>query len=196
MAGSAGSDVVDVLRRVLKELTDAGIDYMVVGSFASSLYGERRDTHDVDVVVALPAEAVGPLAEKLGPEYYFDTTAALEALERGDMFNIISYETGDKVDFWILADDEFRHTQFSRRRIVNAWGIQACVEAPEDTILSKLVWNRISPSERQMNDIRGILKIQGGSLDFDYLRKWAIRQGVSDELSKLLEEQSCQENRS
>lgn len=181
--------MVETLRRILNELTEAGIDYMVVGSFASSLYGERRDTHDVDIVVALPREAVGPLADTLGADYYFDPNAALEALDRRDMFNIISFESGDKVDFWILADDEFRRTQFSRRRPVNAWGVSAFVETPEDTILSKLLWNKISPSERQINDVRGILVFQKNSLDYDYLRKWAIRQGVSDELNKLLEEQ-------
>ena len=181
--------MVDVLRQILKELTDAGIDYMVVGSFASSLYGERRDTHDIDLVVVLPREAVEPLADRLSEEYYLDRNAALEALERRDMFNIIHFESGDKVDFWMLADDEFRRTQFSRRRPVSAWGISAFVETPEDTILSKLLWNKISPSERQINDVRGILVFQKNSLDYDYLRKWAIKQGVSDELNKLLEEQ-------
>jgi len=181
--------VVDVVRQVLEELANAGIDYMVVGSFASSLYGERRDTHDIDLVVVLPREAVKPLAERLGAEYYFDADAALEAVERGDMFNIIHFESGDKVDFWMLADDEFRRTQFSRRRPVSAWGITAFVEAPEDTVLSKLLWNEISPSDRQINDVRGILGIQKESLDYDYLRRWAARQGVSDKLSRLLGEQ-------
>lgn len=181
--------MVDVLRQVLRELIDAGIEYMVVGSFASSLYGERRDTHDIDLVVILPRETVQPLADRLSAEYYFDPNAALEAVERRDMFNIIHYESGDKVDLWMLADDEFRRTQFSRRRPVSAWGISAFVEAPEDTILSKLLWNKISPSERQINDVCGILAFQKDSLDYDYLRKWAIKQGVSDELSKLLEEQ-------
>ena len=180
--------MVGVLRQILKELTDAGIDYMVVGSFASSLYGERRDTHDIDLVVVMPREAVAPLAEKLSAEYYFDPNAALEALERQDMFNIINYETGDKVDLWMLTDDEFRRTQFSRRRPVSAWGISAFVETPEDTILSKLLWNKISPSDRQINDVRGILAFQKDSLDYDYLRRWAVKQGVYDELTRLIEE--------
>lgn len=188
--------MVDVLRRVLGELDRGNIDYMVVGSFASSLYGERRDTHDIDIVVALPRDAVAPLAAKLAAEYYFDQDAALEALDRRDMFNIISFETGDKVDFWILADDAFRRTQFSRRRLVTAWGIRTWVETPEDTILSKLLWNKISPSERQINDVRGILEFQKGSLDYDYLHKWAINQGINEQLNKLLEEQSCQGNHS
>ena len=138
--------MVDVLRQILEELTAAEVDHMVVGSFASSVYGERRDTHDIDLVVVLTKDAVGRLADRLGAEYYCDPDAALEAVDRRDMFNIIHCQSGDKVDFWILTDDEFRRTQFARQRPVTAWGMSVFVETPEDTVLSKLVWNKISPS--------------------------------------------------
>ncbi|OFX15146.1 MAG: hypothetical protein A2Z18_07285 [Armatimonadetes bacterium RBG_16_58_9] len=68
------------------------------------------------------------------------------------------------------------------------WGIPAYVESREDTILSKLLWNQISPSERQLGDVAGILRIQKGKLDYGYLRKWAARKGVLDTLNKLIEE--------
>ena len=37
-----------------------------------------------------------------------------KAIEHRDMFNLIEVTSGDKVDFWILKDDEFDRSRFSR----------------------------------------------------------------------------------
>ncbi len=42
----------DLLRHVVGTLEEARIEYMITGSIASSLQGEPRATHDLDVVVA------------------------------------------------------------------------------------------------------------------------------------------------
>ncbi len=43
-------------------------------------------------------------------------------------------------------------------------------------------------SERQWNDIIGVLKVQGKTLDIDYLKKWATEINVLDILEKALKE--------
>jgi hypothetical protein len=49
-------------------LGGAGIPFMVTGSLASSLQGEPRATHDVDLVVAVSANDVPRLVASLaGP---------------------------------------------------------------------------------------------------------------------------------
>lgn len=179
----------DVFRRVLSALNAAGIEYMIVGSLAASAHGFIRDTHDMDLVVVMSKESIEVLADRLGDDFYFDVAGAEEAMAAGDMFNIIHYETTAKIDFWALRPGEYGEVQFSRRRNGQIWGVSAFVETPEDTIISKLLWNRITPSDRQIGDVRGILNVSKESLDYDYLRKWAVRQGVWDELNKLLEEQ-------
>jgi hypothetical protein len=60
--------------------------------------------------------------------------------------------------------------------------------SPEDAILSKLEWAKESASTQQMQDVLGILRMQYGKLDRDYLWKWAGVLGVRDTLAKLLEE--------
>ena len=43
----------ELLKLVIARLHEAGIEYMLTGSLASSLQGEPRATHDIDLVVAI-----------------------------------------------------------------------------------------------------------------------------------------------
>ena len=174
------TEETEAFRRVLSVLQDSQIEYMIVGSYAASLHGFVRTTHDLDLVIALTREQSDELAAALGDEFYLDTESAREAVEQHDMFNAIHLDSGVKVDFWILKDDEFARTQFARRQCVEFEGVPACVETAEDTILSKLKWYRMTPSDRQLADVRGILELQRDRLDWAYLRDWAKRQGVDD----------------
>ena len=56
----------------------------------------------------------------------------------------------------------------------------------EDVILHKLYWNRITPSDRQLGDVAGVVQVQRGKLDEDYLRHWAGQLGVTPELEAAL----------
>ena len=179
---------LDAVQNVIRALDLCEIQYMVVGSFASSMYGVSRNTHDMDIVVVLPSEAVGGLAQALGEDFYFDEVAAREAVERADMFNILHLDSNLKIDFFVLRGDPFSRAEFERRVQIEAWGTKACVAAPEDTILSKLLWNKISPSERQLEDVRGVLMEMQDALDYDYLRRWAHELEIDDLLNQLIEE--------
>ena len=54
-------------------------------------------------------------------------------------------------------------------------------------LLHKLVWNKITPSERQLADAAGIAAVQAGSLDLDYMRNWAAQQSTGDVLEEVLQ---------
>lgn len=136
------------------------------------------------------------MAERMGREFHFDVEGAEQAVERSDMFNIMHYDSMVKVDFWALEKDEFSRTQFGRRMLDRIWGIEAFVESAEDTILSKLLWNKITPSERQVSDAKGILLAAATGLDFDYLNSWAARLELADTLNRLIGETKCQEDHS
>ena len=60
----------------------------------------------------------------------------------------------------------------------------------EDIILAKLEWYRLGNeiSDRQWRDILGVLKVQAGRLDVDYLHKWAAELNVADLLQRALKE--------
>ena len=53
-------------------------------------------------------------------------------------------------------------------------------------MLSKLYWNRITPSNRQLADVAGVVQVQQSNLDGHYLRRWAAQLGVEPELEAAL----------
>ena len=74
-----------------------------------------------------------------------------------------------------------------RRRVrVTLFGEPAWISTAEDVILHKLVWDRVSPSERQLADAAGIVAVQADALDKDYLRSWAQKLEVAGDLERLL----------
>jgi hypothetical protein len=184
---------LQVLQRVISSLKALGVEYMLAGSFASSLYGLPRLTQDADLIVDLRPSQVDAFAEAFASDFYVDRGLILQALQRRTSFNIIHLKSSFKVDFFVLGGREFNREELARRvlRQVDPQShFEAYVQTPEDTVLSKLDWYRQGGqmSENQWRDVLGILRQQAGRLDFLYLRKWAGELGVTDLLNRAYQE--------
>ncbi len=182
-------DPIAVTLQVTHALEDLQVPYLVVGSLASAYYGVSRSSLDSDIVVDLKPEQVPTLAQKLGSDFYVDERMAQEAVRRQGSFNLIHRPTMFKVDVFIAKQRPFDRAQLERRRALkfDAEGKQtAFLASAEDTILAKLEWYRLGDqiSDRQWQDILGILKVQKGRLDFVLLRDWAVQIGVADLLER------------
>ncbi len=180
----------ELLKKVIHALETAGIEYMVSGSVVSSLQGEPRLTHDIDVVVAIQESKAGLLARDFPPpDYHLDENSILEAIKNKRVFNLIDVTSGDKVDFWMLTDEPFDTSRFKRRHSQEVMGFQLVVSSPEDTILMKLKWAKLSEgSEKQYTDALRVYEVQYGKLDMDYLAEWSRRLGVDALLKKIQQE--------
>ncbi|MCS6859675.1 MAG: hypothetical protein NZT92_05075 [Abditibacteriales bacterium] len=180
----------ELLKRVIQALEDASIEYMVTGSTASSLQGEPRSTHDIDLVVTIERSAVKKLLDAFPPpDFYLTEDSILDALSRQGMFNLIDLNEGAKVDFWILTGDAFDQSRFARRYVEEVMGFRLWVSSPEDTILAKLRWAKLSGgSEKQFTDALRVYEVQYGRLDMDYLHHWAKELGVENIWQRLQEE--------
>lgn len=185
----------DAFNRLLEVLDRMEIPYMVGGSAASSLHGIARPTMDIDMVVNLRADQIEDFADELKADFYADPDMMKDALARGRSFNLIHYASSFKFDIFPLQPDEYSQTQFRRRQFAETVSlgdepIECAFASAEDTVLSKLRWYRATggTSERQWNDLRGILQISGERLDFAYLDTWAPRLHVDDLLAALLQE--------
>jgi len=105
------------------------------------------------------------------------------------MFNLIDTEAGDKVDFWMLTDEPFDRSRFSRRCTEEVLGSEMEVSTPEDTILAKLRRAKLcGGSEKQLMDALRVLEVQSGNLDMEYIELWAKELGVESLWRKLLDE--------
>ncbi len=164
------------------------IDYFVTGGMAVSMWGKPRSTADIDVVIKLIEPQLQNLIvslRKLSRAGYADEEIAKKTIAEGGEFNFIDPVSGVKVDFWILKKDRTTGLEFERKIAKKVGGQEVYFISPEDLILSKLRWFKSSQSERQIEDIRSILKIQR-KLDLKYLKKMAKAQGILDLLANLL----------
>lgn len=179
----------DVLIKVLDAVEKLNIPYMIVGSFASNYWGRPRNTHDADLVVEiLPTKAIG-LAKLLEAEFYAPDFVIQEAAERRDHFNVIHFQTGFKVDFWIRKNTAYDQICFQRRFQGTMFDRSVWLTSAEDIILSKLAWYKISPVlDRQLQDVLEVYEIQEDDLDQTYLNRWAATLGVADLLDKIREQ--------
>ena len=179
----------DLLARVVDALDRAGIDYMITGSVASSLQGEPRSTHDLDFVLEIVEDQVASLASAFpSPEFYLNQESARAAIQSRGMFNLIHAAEGDKVDFWLLTDQPFDRSRFARKYVEGVFGLRLKVSAPEDTILQKLRWSKLSGgSEKYFRDALGVYEVQSGRLDLAYLTLWAGRLELEQSWARLRE---------
>lgn len=170
----------DFLDRLTVIFDDIGLDYMIVGSLASTLHGIGRSTQDIDIVVELTLGRLQDLLAALSPDqYYVSDAAAGDAIRGESQFNIIDMETGWKADLVIRKRRPFSIEEFHRRQPAVLFGKQLYVASAEDTIIAKLEWAMMGQSERHLRDIAGILQVKGESLDTAYIDHWVAALGLA-----------------
>jgi D-ribose pyranose/furanose isomerase RbsD len=176
---------------VLEVLDRLGVSYHIGGSYASAIHGIPRQTHDVDLVVDLRQDRVGDLVKALAGEFYIDEESVTRAVRERASCNLVHVATGIKVDLFVKGVAAFDVAEFERKIAVRLGDVtphDVFVKSAEDTLLRKLLWYRLGGeiSDRQWEDVRGILSVQAERLDMAYLREWADRLAVRDLLDRLL----------
>jgi len=169
----------DVFARVIDILNELKISYMIVGSIASILYGKPRLTLDMDIVIDIKEEDIEDFVSKFDSDWYIDKEMIKDAISRKFYFNIIHIPSANKIDFFLLQDDDYAKGQFKRRKAENFDEVrQAFFSCVEDIIIKKLDYYLEGKSEKHIEDIMGILRTYPNKIDFDYLQKWAKRKGT------------------
>lgn len=177
-------DQLRFLLAIAERLDSADIAYMVTGSVALAVYATPRMTRDIDFVVEIDHDDVSTIVELFQDDCFIDADSVRRAATTTGMFNIIHDEWIVKADFVVRKSEEYRFTEFERRRAIEIEGHPVVFVAPEDLILSKLLWSRQSASELQQRDVRDLLDAVV-DLDVPYLERWATKLGVADTLQRL-----------
>lgn len=134
---------------------------------------------DVDVVAKIQNQHITSLKKLLHDKYYTDEDMISEAIRMKTSFNLLHFDTMIKIDVFVFREEPYQKEVLRRKRKDSLEeeqeGSKFYFTSAEDIILNKLQWYKMGGevSERQWQDIIGVLKVQKTSLDKEYLIKWA-----------------------
>lgn len=161
----------DFISLFVAPLESVGINYMITGSVASSVYGEPRNTLDIDLVVLIQPDQI-PLLPQLFPENDFylppsDVVAIESRREAHGHFNIIHHHTGLKADIYLSRNHPNLPWALAHTRRIQTSTCEITLAPPEYVILHKLDFYRESGHQRHLRDIAGMIEQQ--ELDHEFL---------------------------
>lgn len=176
----------DWLFSFIDPLDRVGIPYAIVGSVASSIYGEPRATNDVDMLIMIRPEDVGRLVGAFPEEDFYITPAEViqEELRRptGAHLNVIAQAAMMKADLYPSPQNDM--DWLTRRRKSTVAGRTVWLAAPESVVLHKLIFLRESGAERHVRDIRGMLRVTD-DMDVRWLEERIARLGLGGQWSRV-----------
>jgi hypothetical protein len=170
------------------------IEYLISGAIAEWAWGEPRATQDLDLVVRIPITSINNLSKELEKrDMLLPAEIILDNIleDRTDNpLNAIHMHSGLKADLYPLREgDELRQSAFQRREQVD-YGPpigKVYIHSPEDLILYKLIYFRLSQQSKHSRDIAAILKSKKNELDMSYIEQWATRLGLSSVWKEMLD---------
>jgi hypothetical protein len=166
---------------------------MVVGSFASTTYGEARFTNDIDIVIELAESAVPAFIDAFpGPDFFVSPDAVRDAVRQRFQFNVLHTASGAKIDFILSRHDEWGRAQLARRRrVLLLPDREGYAAAPEDVILGKLWYFTEGRSDKHLRDIAAMLRVSGGQIDRADVEAWARKLGLSEAWAAVLQREAA-----
>ena len=184
-------DFLSVAARAAAACDTLGIPYLIGGGVASTVHGEFRTTRDVDLIVRVPLARAGAFAALLAQTFVVQPHDVFDALgrvpdsinDRRQRATFAAYDrtTGYQLDVFCVSDSAYDTEQLARAVVIDVPEAHTSlrIASAEDTILTKLEWYAITPSDRQWDDVQTILRVQTGTLDLVYLDTWASRLGIA-----------------
>ncbi len=167
---------------LLDLLNEAGIPYMIVGSFSSNAYGEARATKDADFVVEISEEDRRELLARLSPEFEADPQASFETIT-GHTRQILRIPSIPfEIELFDLTDEEFDQERFSRRVKTFIGGRILWLPTAEDVVIQKLRWTVLGKRDKDFLDVVGIIKVRGHKLAWNHIEKWCNSLGLVEVL--------------
>jgi hypothetical protein len=157
---------------------------MITGSIALAVYAQPRMTRDLDFVIDLKLDDIDRFLGLFSSDCYIERESVKDAVKNRSMFNIIHNEWIIKADFIVRKNEPYRIREFERKRDIELDEISISIVAPEDLILSKLVWMLESESELQKRDVQDLIR-SVKVLDWRYMENWSEKLGVRSLLKKL-----------
>jgi len=166
------------LKAIAECLDNAGIPYMVMGGQAVLQYGEARMTQDIDLTIALTPDDVDRVLPSLKACGFSPVTNNASQFAKETWVLPVSHdETGVRVDV-VFSITPFERQAIEGARVIGVEGAPVRFIAPEELVVQKVMSGR----PKDIEDVKGIVDIQGDALDKEKIR--AALDGLGRELEK------------
>ena len=182
--------VEDIAFETIAIIEENQVEYALMGGLAVRVWALPRATFDVDIQISCEDDKLKKLLaafEEKGfyvPEYH--SKGFVDKLDQMRKVKAQKYYEGHAfdIDVFIVAT-EFDKTAFQRRKKVTIYNKEIQVLSPEDLILYKLVAGR----KKDLLAIEEIIMMV--NVDTQYLRQWAKKLSVSQELEDILKDKNA-----
>lgn len=161
------SDPADLLRALAPALGAHGCRWYLFGAQAVTIWGRPRLTTDVDVTIQLESgrtEALLATLDTAGFRLAFAATDAFVRVTR--VLPLVHQSSGMPLDI-VLAGPGLEEQFLDRAIPVRIGELSVPVISPEDLVVTKVLAGR----PKDIEDIHGLLRSRGPSLDIDYVRR-------------------------
>lgn len=157
------------LLKSLKKITiwfdKQDIPYMVFGGIANAIYGNPRQTYDIDIKIFVEEAEIESFVINIQDVAKVLTAKPLDFISET---NVLPVEiNGVKVDI-VLAMLPFEKEAIERSQQVSYQNVNIKVCTLEDLIIQKA----ISERNKDWNDIKTVIKLNRDRIDWDYLMEY------------------------
>jgi hypothetical protein len=157
--------IIKALASITGLLEKIGVPYMVFGGLANTIYGNPRQTFDIDIKFILKTdEDIPEFIKELRKEGKIVPNNPLSFMSETNVIPIDVH--GVRVDL-VRGELPFEKEAISRSRLMNFHGVNVRVCTPEDLIIQKVV----SVRDKDWMDINYIIENLGSNIDWEYLLK-------------------------
>jgi hypothetical protein len=178
-----GTDALIALTRALE---DAGLPYMIVGSYSSNFYGIPRSTKDAVLVVNLDQADWKKLTSVLPAGLELEQQSGFEMVTSTRKELIRVKDSVFEIELFHLSKDAHDSVRFARRHKVPIIpGVDAWLPTAEDVIIQKLRWSRGAKRPKDFADVVAVMQVQGPArLDWSYIEEWCGKHETHDLLAE------------
>jgi hypothetical protein len=89
------------------------------------------------------------------------------------------------VELFLASDDPHDRERFRRRVRGETYGQTVWLPTPEDVIITKLRWSKQGKRNKDVDDVRNVIAVQGDALDWEYIHRWCDAHGTMGLLEQI-----------
>ena len=150
MTKDALTEVIVKLAKICKRL---GVRMVFIGGIAVNIYARPRTTYDVDGVISLDESNIKEFASDAGRAgFKYDGKKPVKFIQGMPFMSLFYPKLKTYVDLF-LGQSDFQKSLLARAKRIRFHNESINIVAPEDLILSKLIYGR----ERDIEDVREII---------------------------------------